>query len=82
MQLYWLMLLMQVEEEDLLGQKIVETSRRVCADLAEAWQGRCCYETFLNKLNEAVIGVASMADVAGVCDGVWLCGVWSRLLQK
>ena len=60
MQLYWLMPLMQVEEEDLLGQKIVETSRLVCADLAEAWKGRCCYETFLSKLSEAAMGVASI----------------------
>ncbi|NEP19953.1 MAG: four helix bundle protein [Leptolyngbya sp. SIO4C1] len=53
MQLYWLLPQISVEEGDRLGQKLVEASRLVCANLAEAWGQRRCYEAFVAKLNEA-----------------------------
>ncbi len=60
MELYWLLPQMLFEDEDVLGQKIVEASRLVCANLAEAWGQRRCGERFVAKLNEAEMGAAAV----------------------
>lgn len=60
MQLYWLTPLMLLEEEDLLGQRLVETSRSVCAGLAEAWKTRRYYKAFAAKMNEVEMKVAAI----------------------
>lgn len=60
MQLYWLMPQMSLEDEDLLGQQLVEASRSVCANLAEAWKTRQYYKTFVAKLNEVEMKVAAV----------------------
>jgi hypothetical protein len=50
MQLYWLLPQM-LTEEDLLGQRLVEDARVICANLAEAWgqQRALCHERYLQK---------------------------------
>lgn len=60
MALYWLVPQMLLEEEDCLGQQLVEAARAVCGHLAEAWSKRRCYVTFVEKLNEAEMMAATV----------------------
>ena len=60
MKLYWLLPQTSLEEGNLLCHKLIEASQLVCANLAEAWGKRRCYETFVAKLNEAETKAAAV----------------------
>ncbi|MEM8809989.1 MAG: four helix bundle protein [Cyanobacteria bacterium P01_G01_bin.38] len=60
MKLYWLLPSMPIEEGDSLCHKLVEASQLVCANLAEAWGKRRCYEAFVAKLTEAETKAAAV----------------------
>ena len=60
MELYWLLPQMLLEEEDSLGQRLIEASRSTSTLLAEAWETRQYYRSFVAKLNEAEMRIATV----------------------
>lgn len=57
MELYWLLPQMLLEE-DSLGKQLIEASRSATTLLAEAWESRQYYRTFVAKLNEVEMRIA------------------------
>ena len=78
MELYWLLPQMLLEEEDSLGQQLVAASRSASTLLAEAWETRQYYRTFVAKLNEVEMRIATVQTLAWRLR--WNVAIWRGML--